>query len=465
MIRTWLLLIATGSAVAATGTETMAGAGTVLPTAILALVLLVLSAFFSSSETALFGLQPVDIEAMGGRGEQHVRRLLEEPRNTLASILIGNETVNIALSTVTAALLLQLFPQKPWLNVVVITPLLLVFGEVVPKTFAFRFGRHLAPRTAPILVIFARIVTPIRFVLSRLADAALVLTGGSRAPRQAELREAHLRAVIELGRQAGNIGAVEQEILHRVFEFGDLKVRDLMTAKDDVFSLNLLTPWPELIRTLQETGHSRVPVWQGSPNNIVGILLVKRLLSLVAAQHQSGRNRSPSPRQIHKLLHPPRFVPQTKAADELLAEFQARRSHMAIVVDEHGAATGVITLDDLLEELVGAMHDETDKENPEVTQIEHQTWSVLGDMDIQDFAERFHISVPEGEFKTLGGLIQSVAMGPLKPSSEVTWNGVIFHIESMTEGAPTNITLELSQAYEEDDSTQEQDLDTEEVPV
>ena len=138
---------------------------------------------------------------------------------------------------------------------------------------------------------------------------------------------------------------------------------------------------------------------------------------------------------------------------------------MAIVVDEHGAATGVITLDDLLEELVGAMHDETDKENPEVTQIEHQTWSVLGDMDIQDFSERFHISVPDGEFSTLGGLIASVAMGPLEPNSEVVWNGVIFHIESMTDGEPTNITLELSQAYEEDDATQDQELDTEEVPL
>ena len=138
---------------------------------------------------------------------------------------------------------------------------------------------------------------------------------------------------------------------------------------------------------------------------------------------------------------------------------------MAIVVDEHGAATGVITLDDLLEELVGAMHDETDKENPEVTQIEHQTWSVLGDMDIQDFADRFHISVPEGDYETLGGLIESVAMAPLKPKTEVVWNGVIFHIESMNEGEPTQITLELSQAYEEDDATQEQDDETEEVSL
>ena len=307
MIRSWLLLGATGTALAATGAGAMTDQETIIPTALLALLLLVLSAFFSSSETALFGLQPVDVESMGGRGERDVRRLLGEPRNTLASILIGNETVNIALSTATAGLLLRLFPEYPWLNIVVVTPVLLLFGEIIPKTLAFRFGIKMAPRSAPILVAFSRVVAPIRFVLSRLADAALVLTGGNRAPRQAELREEHLKAMIEQGRKAGNIGAAEQEILHRVFEFGDLTVRELMTPKTKVFSVNLLTPWPQLLRDLRTEGHSRVPVWQGSPNNIVGILLVKRLLSLVAAQHQSGRNRSPSPRQIHKLLHPPRF--------------------------------------------------------------------------------------------------------------------------------------------------------------
>ena len=138
---------------------------------------------------------------------------------------------------------------------------------------------------------------------------------------------------------------------------------------------------------------------------------------------------------------------------------------MAIVVDEHGAATGVVTLDDLLEELVGAMHDETDNEDPAVTPLEHQTWSVLGDMDIVDFSERFHITVPEGEYDTLAGLIASIATEPIEAGSEHNWNGVIFHIDEMKDGAPTNITLEMSQAYEEDDPTQEHDLDTEEVPV
>lgn len=451
------LLWTIGDAVAA-GEVAAVSDSTVLPTVLLIIVLLMCSAFFSSSETALFGLQPTDIKSMNGKGAHHTRQLLTNPRNTLASILIGNETVNIALSTVSAGLLLRLFPDRPWLNIILVAPILVLFGEVLPKSYAFRFAPRLAARAAPLLSRFATLVTPIRFILSRIADAALVLTGGKQAPRQAELREAHLRALIDQGREEGNIRPIEQEILHRVFEFGDLTVKELMTQRDEVFSINLLTPWSDLVRAVQDTGRSRVPMWQGTPNNIVGILLVKRLLGLVAAQRTQGRTRSPSPRQIHKLLHPPRFVPQTMAADELLAEFQARRSHMAVVVDEKGDVVGVVTLDDLLEELVGEMHDETDKEDPAVTAVEAQTWNVRGDMPIADFAERFHLAIPAGDFTTLAGMVESMSGNELIPGTDVDWNGTRFQINQPDADGTQTITVEMEQAYEDDDPTQELDL-------
>ena len=449
-----------GAALAMGGTAVPISEMAIAPTIFLCVLLLIGSAFFSSSETALFALQPLDLESMSGGKKRKVRELLNEPRQTLASILIGNETVNIALSTVSAGMLLQLFPNRPWLNIVVVAPLLLVFGEVLPKSFAFRFAPQLAPFSAPLLSRFATLVSPIRFVLSRLADAALVLTGGSTAPRQAALREAHLRALIDKGREEGNIRAMEQEIIHKVFEFGDLTVTDLMTPHDQIFSVNLLTPWDELVQLLRETGLSRIPVWQDKPNNIVGILLVKRLLGLVIVQRTQGRGRSPSPRQIHKLLHPPRFVPQTKTADELLAEFQARRSHMAVVVNELGDVVGLVTLDDLLEELVGEMYDETDKEDPAVTPVEAQTWDVRGDMSISDFAERFHLIIPVGEYTTLAGLVKSVSEEQLRPGSKVEWNGIRFKVNEFEEGLITSFTVELEKAYQEDDQTQELDKDT-----
>ena len=160
MSRVFFLLLISGAAWASTGASIETSVGTILPTVLLSIALLVMSAFFSSSETALFSLQPVELESMSGRGEQEVRRLLDSPRQTLASILIGNETINIALSTVTAGLLLRMFPNQPWLNIIIVAPILLIFGEVIPKTLAFRFARHLAPRAAPILWHFARLTTP-----------------------------------------------------------------------------------------------------------------------------------------------------------------------------------------------------------------------------------------------------------------------------------------------------------------
>ena len=184
------------------------------------------SAFFSSAETAIFGLQLVDIEAMSGKSERNVRTLLDDPRQTLASILIGNETVNIALSTASAGLLLQLFPNQPWLTVVVVTPLLLIFGEVLPKTFAFRFARQLAPRSAQLLHPFARLVAPIRFILVVLP----MRPWSSREevePCQAELRQAHLRAN-DRGEKKEYSGDGARNTPSR-FEFGDLSVSELTT--------------------------------------------------------------------------------------------------------------------------------------------------------------------------------------------------------------------------------------------
>jgi CBS domain containing-hemolysin-like protein len=159
-------------------------------------------------------------------------------------------------------------------------------------------------------------------------------------------------------------------------------------------------------------------------------------------------------------LHPPRFVPQTKAADELLAEFQARRSHMAVVVNELGNVVGLVTLDDLLEELVGEMYDETDKEDPAVTPVEAQAWDVRGDMSIEDFAERFHLIIPVGEYMTLTDLVSSVSEEQLRPGSKVEWNGIRFQVNEFEEGLITSFTVELEKAYQEDDQTQDMDHDT-----
>ncbi|MCK6505099.1 hemolysin family protein [Myxococcota bacterium] len=455
-MRTLLLLGATGIALAAAAEPVASPAAgatdAVGPTLAVALLLLCCSAFFSGSETALFSLQPMERRALAAEGgSATVERLLAEPRRTLASILIGNEFVNVLLSTVTAGLVVTAFPDRPWINVAILTPLLLIFGEVLPKTLALRNNRRLAPLLAPPLALFARLVSPLRWALTRVAEAALVITGGSGATRQAALREAHLLSLIEHGRRAGTVRPMEEEMIQKVFEFGDLTVSRLMTPRPDVFSLSLTTPWEELVDQLRAAGHSRVPIWQGRPDNIVGVLVVKDLLPHLAARLREGepggesapRALALSTRELQKLLHPACFVPTSKRAEDMLAEFRAQKFHLAMVVDEHGNVVGLVTLDDLLAELVGELLDEGDDQPQDVTRVLDGVYTIRGNMDVDDFEQRFGMALPEGEYDTVAGFLLDQAGTVPAKGDEFEWSGVQFTVRRLEGRRITEVTVRL----------------------
>lgn len=414
---------------AATGEATAVSDEAFVPAAVASLLLLLCSAFFSGSETALFSLQPLDRRALVEAGKTSPDGLLQTPRRTLATLLIGNELVNVTLSSVTAGLVLAIAPDRPWINVVVLTPVLLLLGEVTPKVVALRLNRRWATLAAPPLRVFSAIVSPVRWVLTVVADAALRLTGGSTAPKEQALREEQLRHLIDQGRASGSIAPMEQEMMLKVFDFGDLTVNRLMTPRPDIISLSLTTPWDSLLATLRSTGHSRIPIWQGRPDNIVGILVAKSLLP-VLDQVLAG-SRPPGPAEIRALLLRPRFVPTSKRAEDMLREFRTERFHMAVVVNEHGSVVGIVTLDDLLAELVGELLDETDEDDPEVTAVGEDLFTVRASIDIDDFEERFETRLPEGDYTTLGGFIlDQVGEVPTK-GTEVTYEGLRFTVTAV----------------------------------
>ena len=460
-MRTLLLLgslgLALAAGTAATSTPVQAAdaaAPAIGTTALISLLLLCCSAFFSGSETALFSLQPMDRRALAGEGDTSaVERLLAEPRRTLASILIGNEFVNVLLSTVTAGLVVAHFPDKPWINVAVLTPLLLIFGEVLPKTLALRANRRLAPLLAPPLSVFARLVSPLRWVLTRVAEGALVLTGGSSATRQAALREAHLLSLVEHGLRAGTVRPMEEEMIQKVFEFGDLTVSRLMTPRPDVFSLSLTTPWEDLVDQLRASGHSRVPIWQGRLDNIIGILVVKDLLPHLAARLREAdpggegnpRTMALSTRELQKLVHAAHFVPTSKRAEDMLAEFREQKFHMAMVVDEHGNVVGLVTLDDLLSELVGELLDEGDEQPEDVTRVLDGVYTIRGNMDVDDFESSFGLTLPEGEYDTVAGFLLDQAGTVPAKGAEIEWNSVLFTVRRLEGRRITEVTVRLPQ--------------------
>lgn len=399
---------------------------------VLLAILLVVCAFFNLAEVSLFSLQKSDREALRTqRGGALVLALVKEPRALLASLLIGVEVANIALGTVSAELARELVPSAPWLNVVLVAPLVILVGDILPKALGIHFARGGALLVARPLVVWNIAIAPFRWVVDVISALILRPFGASHVPVEASLREEHLRVLVDRGLLAGALQPIEQQIIHRVFDFGERPVSRLMTPRPDVFSLPVTTPWNELLAAVREQRYSRVPMWQGSPDNIVGVLLTKDLLRL--------RGHGPTPRQIQRLLRPAFFVPPSKLAQDLLREFRARKQHLALVVDEHGTCIGLVSLDDLLRELVGETPDESDGPNTEIQELTPAGaspghWRVSGAMDVVDFAKRVGVSLPEGEWTTVAGFVLD-QLGRLPQAGDtVTWQGDEAHLRVEVRG-------------------------------
>ncbi|MBW8058196.1 MAG: hemolysin family protein [candidate division NC10 bacterium] len=324
------------------------------------LFLLALSAFFSASETALFSLSRLRLQRLsqteperGGR----VLKLLERPTRTIVTILIGNELVNVTASVTMTSLVLYLWgPQMTWLAVLFMLPLILIFGELTPKTAAFAYAERVSSLVARPLTLFSLLITPLRAVIRRVVDLCLRALGVPTALGPSGISEEDFKVILDVGRQEGVVEPTEHKMIERVLAFAEVRVRQVMTSRNDIFCLDVNLTFDETIEQVKTAAFSRIPVYHETVDRIVGILHAKDLLQVKA-------EGSPPP-TLSPLLHPPFFIPETTRIDTLLKEFQRRRQHMAIVVNEYGATAGVVTLEDLLEELVGEIIDEFDQVPP-----------------------------------------------------------------------------------------------------
>ncbi len=425
----------------------MLTAGQIPSTLISIVALLGMCAFFAGSESALFSLQKVDREALKEerRVGELLTHLLHRPHRVLAALLIGNELSNIGLSTLTASILLTVAPGLPWLNVVIVAPVLILCGDVLPKTLGLRYSRPVVRIIVRPLNFWAEMVSPVRWVLAGIVDAILRLLGIAHHDDDQGIQEDQLRTLIDQGREVGAIQPMEQEIIHRVFEFGEIPVSRLMTPRPDIFGLSITTPWADILAAVKDQRYSRVPFWQSNPDNVIGILLMKDLLRLRATV--KDRATTPNIRQIQKMLHPVLYVPPGKLAQDLLREFRAKKNHIAMVVDEHGTITGLVTLDDLLTELVGEVLDENDVDERDITAIQPDVWSVRAGMDIEDFGDAFDLEIPEGEYTTVAGFVLQLLGAAPQKADEVDWtdearkNRFGFHVAKLDGRRITELTV------------------------
>ncbi|MFQ5847612.1 MAG: hemolysin family protein [Candidatus Methylomirabilales bacterium] len=324
------------------------------------LLLLFLSAFFSASETALFSLRRLRLQRASQTEYERtgeVLTLLERPTRTIVTILIGNELVNVTASVTMTSFVFYLWgPHHAWLSVLLMLPLILIFGELSPKMVAFAYSEPVSRFVARPLTFFSFLITPVRGVIKRVVDLCLKALGVPSTLSPSGISEEEFKVILDVGREEGVVEPNEHKMIERALAFAEVRVRQVMTPRRDLFCLDVTLSFDEAVARVQEAAFSRVPVYQETVDRIVGILLIKDLL-------QAKAGGSPLP-TLNSLLHPPFFVPETKRIDTLLKEFQRRRQHMAIVVNEYGATAGLVTLEDLLEELVGEIVDEFDRVPP-----------------------------------------------------------------------------------------------------
>ena len=329
-------------------------------------LLLFLSAFFSASETALFSLSRLRLQRLSqaepDRGGA-ILRLLERPTRAIVTIQIGNELVNVVASVTMTSLVLYLWgPHNAWLSVLLMLPLLLIFGELTPKRVAFAYAERVSYLVARPLTFFFLLITPARIIVKRVVDFCLRVLGVPAALSPSGISEDDFKVILDVGRQEGIVEPSEHKMIERVLAFADASVRQVMTPRDRMFCLDANLSFQKAIEQTKKATFSRIPVYHDTVDRIVGILYAKDLL-------QAKAEEGPPP-TLSSLLHPPFFIPETTRLDTLFKEFQRRRQHMAIVVNEYGGIAGLVTLEDLLEELVGEITDEFDHVTPSATSEE-----------------------------------------------------------------------------------------------
>ncbi len=369
-----------------------------LPQVIVVVLLLAFSAFFSGSETALFSLSRSAVAAMkkGGRREGMVASMLEKPRMLLVTILFGNLLVNIANTSVVTVLAIKLFGEKGvGYSMITMTCLILIFGEITPKSLALKHARSLSVAIAPLLRFFMIIFYPIRTVLGWIADFAVEKSRALFGERSEEYGSFELATAVEMGHSSGLFDEFEREVLTNLFLFAETTVKEIFRPRGEVFSLDVETSLQEAVIQVRSRGYSRIPLYEASPDRIVGILLAKEML------RYSRDERI----ELRDIMREVIFVPESKLIRDLLGELISAGQHVVIVIDEHGSYTGMVTLEDILEEIFGEIRDRREPFVKEYNITSENRIVVEGTMRLEDINSIFGTELDSEEVETAAGYL------------------------------------------------------------
>ena len=372
---------------------------------VIASICVMASAFFSSSETAFISLQRIRIKQMeseGGAKAGRIAKMMGKPEKFITTVLLGNNFVNTAAAALGTAVVLSLWRGSEQvavlLSTVIVTVVLLVVGEVVPKIAAAQHSERVALLFVTPVSFLSWVLTPATAVLGWIGTSFSKLIGGTPT-RRTLVTEEEIRTMITVGKDEGVVAEAEAKMLDKVFEFGDHPVREAMIPRPDVVWVEKGTTLADFLTVYSDNPHTRFPVYEESPDNVVGVLSIKDVLMAQA----KGEIDEKTP--IDRLTRPIVFAPETKRIGRLFTEMQDSGNQMALVVDEYGGIAGIVTLRELLAQLVGRFGDEFPRESQEFQAIDEHTYDIDGSMRVEEVNEELGIRLPGGDYETIAGLV------------------------------------------------------------
>ena len=367
---------------------------------VLVILLLGLSGFFSSAETALTTVSKMRIRTLAEAGDKKaitLMKVIENPGKMLSMILVGNNIVNLSASSMMTTLTMELFGSKAvGVATGVLTLLILVFGEITPKTMATLNAERLSLAYAGIVYWLMRLLTPVIFLVNKLSTAVMFLLRVDPNKKPDAITEDELRTIVEVSHEEGVIESEEKKMINNVFDFGDAVARDVMVPRIDMVMVDVNATYKELIELFRKERFTRIPVYENSTDNVIGIINVKDFLLYDNAQKFSLRD----------LLRQPLYTYEYKKTAELMVEMRKTFNNIIIVLDEYGATAGLITLEDMLEEIVGEIRDEYDQdEEDDVKEIAPNEYLVSGSAKLDDLNDRLDLELESEDYDSIGGLV------------------------------------------------------------
>ena len=415
-------------------------------------ILLVLSAFFSSAETSFITVNRIKVLSLVEEGNKRaalVIKIIDQPAKMLSAVLIGNNIVNISCSALATSFTISVWGNKATGIVTgVLTLLVLIFGEITPKNTANMYATNMAMAYAPIIWVLMIVLTPVIFIVDHLAGFFLWLLRIDNNKKKDIFTEDEIRTIVNVSQQEGVIESNEKKIINNLFDFGDSTAKDVMIPRIDMTLADVSSSYDDIISLFRQTMYTRIPIYENTPDNVIGILNIKDLI--VNPSDNETFN-------IRNIMRKPLFTFEQKNTSDLFKEMQLSSTSIAIVLSEYGTTSGMITTEDLLEEIVGEIHDEYDENEEDfIKQVGERDYIVEGSTNLDDLNDRLDLNLTSEEYDSVGGfIIEHLDRLPETGDGVTTEDGIHLVVEKLDKNRIESVHLYLPEPKPEDEEGDE----------